>query len=84
MSRHRLLGSLGVILAEAFMASARSHALAQPVLAARNLVPEIPPLGHEGRRHFQAVREGHDFQVKRHRGPNPKGPKPRFNRHSYF
>lgn len=84
MSRHRLLVSLGVVLAAAFLASARSHALAQPLLAARNLVPELPPLGHEGRRHFQAVQERHDFQVKRYRGPNPKGTKPRLNKHSYF
>ncbi len=84
MSRHRLLGSLGLVLAAAFLASARSHALVQPVLAARNLVPTLPPLGHEGRRHFKATQESHDFQVKRHRGPNPKGSKPRFNKHSYF
>ncbi len=84
MVRHRLFGSLSLVLAAAFMASARGPALGQPRLAASNLVPNLPPLGHEGRRHFQAVQESHDFQPKRHLGPNTKGTKPRFNKHSYF
>lgn len=75
---------LGALVAVAFLASARGAAIAQPPFLGRDLIPSLPPTGHDGGDCFRATQKTHDFQPKRGHGPNPRARKPHFNKHSYF